>query len=146
VQRGYLKQMGLAPSVLNSIFIFVLMKHYKQLTLGQRYQIAALLKIVATQTAIASITVVNKSTISRELKRNIPSRGRTAGSYIEQHAHNKTLIRQSIKPKQILLTENLKKRMTTLMEYEKWSPKLIAKRLSKESEHCVSHKTIYNWI
>ncbi len=32
------------------------------------------------------------------------------------------------------------------MEYEKWSPELIAKRLSKESEVCVSHETIYKWI
>jgi IS30 family transposase len=55
-------------------------EYLKQLTLGQRYQIDASLKIGATQTAIAFITGVNKSTISRELKRNIPSRGRTAGS------------------------------------------------------------------
>ena len=32
------------------------------------------------------------------------------------------------------------------MIYEKWSPELIAERLSKESENCVSHKSIYNWI
>lgn len=32
------------------------------------------------------------------------------------------------------------------MVYEKWSPELIAKRLSKESEGCVSHETIYKWI
>jgi len=72
VQHEYLKQIGLAPSVLGSIFIFVLMKDYKQLTLGQRYQIVAPLKIGTTQTAIATIIGVNRSTDSRELKRNIP--------------------------------------------------------------------------
>ena len=138
--------MGLAPSVLGSIFIFVLMKNYKQLTLGQRYQIAALLKIGTTQTAIAKIIGVDKSTVSRELKRNIPSRGRTAGRYIAEHAHKKTLVRHAVKPKQILLSEDLKKRIAGLMEHEKWSPELIAKRLAKESEHCVSHETIYKWI
>ena len=32
------------------------------------------------------------------------------------------------------------------MEHEKWSPELIAKRLAKEGERCVSHETIYKWI
>jgi IS30 family transposase len=32
------------------------------------------------------------------------------------------------------------------MKYEKWRPELIAKRLAKESEICVSHETIYKWI
>jgi IS30 family transposase len=146
VQHEYLKQMGLAPSVLGSIFIFVLMKHYKQLTLGQRYQISALLKAGATQTSIASILGVDKSTISRELKRNTPSRGRTAGVYIGGHAHNKTLYRHRTKHKQVDLSEALKRRIAGLLAYEKWSPELIAKRLSKESEHCVSHETIYKWI
>jgi len=84
---------------------------------------------------MAEIIGVHKSTIS--------SRGRTAGSYIAEHAQQKAKHRHSGKPKSILLTEALKKRIAGLMEYEKWSPELIAKRLSKESEDYVSHETIY---
>ena len=43
---------------------------YTQLTQEQRYQISALLKTEHSQTKIASVIGVNKSTISRELRRN----------------------------------------------------------------------------
>lgn len=122
------------------------MKHYKQLTLPQRYQISALLETGISSTQISHIIGVNKSTISRELKRNTPSRGRTAGNYIAGHAHQKASKRHCIKRKCILLTDELKERIAGLMEYEKWSPELIAKRLTKEAQTCVSHETIYKWI
>ena len=44
---------------------------YTQLTQGQRYQIYALLKTEHSQTEIATAIGVNKSTISRELQRNL---------------------------------------------------------------------------
>lgn len=122
------------------------MKKYKQLCLEQRYQIQSLLDVGLSQTQIADYIGVNKSTISRELKRNIPKRGRTAGRYIGEHAQSKANERHLKKAKQILLTEELKSRIKGLMAYEKWSPELISKRLSKESEECVSHETIYKWI
>ncbi|WP_156112410.1 IS30 family transposase [Lacinutrix jangbogonensis] len=107
---------------------------------------SALLETGITITQIAQIIGFHKSTVSRELKRNTPSRGTTAGNYIAKNAQQKTEQRHCNKPKSILLTEALKKRIAGLMEYEKWSPELIAKRLSKESEVCVSHETIYKWI
>jgi IS30 family transposase len=48
---------------------------YTQLTQEQRYQIYALLKTEHSQTKIASVIGVNKSTISRELRRNRGKRG-----------------------------------------------------------------------
>ncbi len=122
------------------------MKHYKQLTLSQRYQIQSLLQVGITQTGIADVLGVNKSTISRELKRNLPARGQTAGKYIGEHAQRKTDYRHYNKPKLIRLTSQLKTRIANLMMVERWSPELIAKRLSKEGESCVSHETIYQWI
>jgi IS30 family transposase len=122
------------------------MKKYNQLSLGQRYQIQSLLEVGLSQTEIADRTGVHKSTISRELGRNIPKRGWTAGRYIAPHAQRKTDGRHTNKVKQVLLSEGLKKRIAGLMKYEKWSPELIAKRLPKESEFCVSHETIYKWI
>jgi IS30 family transposase len=122
------------------------MKNYKQLTFSQRYQIESLLQAGLSQTSIASILKVNKSTISRELKRNVANRGRTAHIYKAEKAQSKTALRHRHKSKQILLTESLKKRIESLLEYEKWSPELIAKRLGMESDICVSHETIYKWI
>lgn len=122
------------------------MKKYKQLTLGQRYQIQSLLQVGLNQTTIANQLGVHRSTISRELKRNVPRRGRTALQYIGEDAQRKTDHRHSTKEKQVLLTENLKARIAALMNFEKWSPELISKRLKKDGESCVSHETIYNWI
>jgi IS30 family transposase len=62
------------------------MKNYKQLCLKQRYQIQSLFDLGLSQVEIAEQIGVHKSTISRELKRNIPKRGQTAGRYIGDHA------------------------------------------------------------
>lgn len=51
------------------------MKEYRQLTLPQRYEIAALKKAGHSQQAIAAQLGVSPSTISRELKRNRSSSG-----------------------------------------------------------------------
>ena len=52
-----------------------MMRTYTQLTQDQRYQIEALFKAKLNQTEIAEILGVDKSTISRELKRNKGLRG-----------------------------------------------------------------------
>ena len=65
------------------------MRVYFQLTQGQRYQIEALVKTGHNQTMIAKVLTVNKSTISRELKRNRGLRG-----YRPKQAHEKSMIRQ----------------------------------------------------
>ena len=51
------------------------MKHYSQLTLEKRYGIYLLLKTGQTQSKIAEIIGIHKSTVSRELKRNRGGRG-----------------------------------------------------------------------
>ena len=51
------------------------MKHYKQLTSEQRYQISGLKKAGLKQSQIADEVGVHKSTISRELRRNKGLRG-----------------------------------------------------------------------
>ncbi|QJP33935.1 IS30 family transposase [Nonlabens sp. Ci31] len=122
------------------------MKKYNQLSPAQRYQIESLLKVGLSQTDIAFQIGVDKSTISRELNRNVAKRGYSAGYYIAERAQLKTDQRHTTKSKRVLLSEALKKRIECLMKYEKWSPELISKRLLKESEFCVSHETIYKWI
>lgn len=87
------------------------MKHYKQLTLSQRYQIQSFLQVGLSQIKIAQQLGVHRSTISRELKRNIPTRGQTAYTYVTEHTHGKTNQRHTKKPKSIVLTPVLKKRI-----------------------------------
>ena len=80
------------------------------------------------------------------MKRNIPKRGHTAGLYIVEHAQRKTNLRHRTKPKRILFSEGLKKRIEGFMSHQKWNPELIANRLNKESGFWLSHQTIYKWI
>jgi IS30 family transposase len=79
------------------------MKNHKQLTLKQRCQIQCLLQADFSQVKIASILCVHRSTISRELKRNLPKRERTVNTYITEHAQSKTTSRHQLIYKQILL-------------------------------------------
>ncbi len=122
------------------------MKKYEQLNLHQRYQIQALLKIGSSKGEIAEILEVHPSTIYRELERNTAKRGRTAGAYVATNAQRRTDIRHKSKPKQILLTDSMKKRIAGLLRNERWSPELISERLPLQGETCVSHETIYQWI
>ena len=61
---------------------------YTQLTQEQRYQIYALLKTEHSQTKIATVIGVDKSTISREVRRNCGKRG-----YRPKQAHRFALKR-----------------------------------------------------
>jgi IS30 family transposase len=55
--------------------------NYTQLSLGQRYQIEALRKTGMSQKSIAQSIGVHPFTVCRELRRNVPSRGRNAETY-----------------------------------------------------------------
>ena len=80
---------GAPPLCLGSIFIFVKHIKHKPLSLPQRYQIELLRKTSLIQTQIASTLSVHNSTLCRELKRNTPTRDRTAGQYIGEPAQGK---------------------------------------------------------
>jgi IS30 family transposase len=123
------------------------MKHkYKQLNLAQRYKIEALLEAEQTQTAIATLLQVNKSTISRELSRNIGSRGRCAGVYNAARAERKTANRHKAKIKSFKLTDELKSAARDWLITEKLSPELISYKWKEKGIAGVSHETLYKWI
>src|SRR5512133_2545436 len=75
------------------------MTTYKQLVLGQRYQIAALKKVGNSNKEIAAIVETSEATISRELKRNTGKRG-----YRPKQAHIKALRRKQNAVKAIKIT------------------------------------------
>lgn len=122
------------------------MNKFKQLSLEQRYQIEALLKADKNQKEIASITGVHKSTISRELKRNIPKRGVGAKEYHSLNAWRKTRLRHERKPKYKRFTSKMKTIIQQWMIRERLTPELIYAKAIKEGTPMVSHETIYSWI
>ena len=115
-----------------------LVKTYKQLTQCQRYQIKALMKSGENQTKIAQIIGVNKSTISRELKRNRGQRG-----YRPKQAQGKAKSRRSWDRRRI------KAETWGWVEdkiREDWSPEQIKLWMETYEEISVSHEWIYHYI
>ncbi len=121
-------------------------KNYSQLTLAQRYQIEALKAAGHTQSCIAKMINVHKSTISRELNRNVPKRGTCAKKYSARKAQRKTDIRHKTKLQRLLFSAELKSDIVTKMAVEKLSPELISALWKKENRAGVSHETIYKFI
>lgn len=117
------------------------MKKYKQLTQEQRYQIYALRKEGLSLGAVALNLRVDKSTISRELKRNTGLKG-----YRPKQAHEKALQRHTQKPKAIRLTEAVKAFIVDQLERFDSSPEQISGRLKLELGYNISHESIYQYL
>lgn len=127
-------------------YIRVTMQKYKQLDLQDRHKIKALLDGDHSQTKIAEIIGVHKSTISRELSRNVATRGRYANEYRPEVAQRKTNQRHCDKRKHIRFTEDLKQQATQWLCEQKLSPELISGRWDVQGVDGVSHEAIYQWI
>ena len=115
------------------------MKHYSQLTLEKRYGIYSLLKTDHTQSKIAEVLGVHKSTISREIKRNIGQR-----NYRPKQAHNKAIDRRQGK-----VRSYIEKSTWAFIEYliqEEWSPEQIHGWMKDNVPFTVSHERIYTHI
>jgi len=121
-------------------------ERYNQLTQDQRYKIEAYLESGKNQTQIAGLLGFHKSTISRELSRNVPKRGTGAKIYNAFNAQNKTNVRHHDKPKYSTFTEKLKSQMKDWMGSKKFSPELISAQWKKDGVVGVSHECIYNFI
>ena len=122
------------------------MSNYKQLGQGQRYVIDRLLRQGKSQKEIADVLGYNKSTISRELKRNTPKRGRGAKLYDPEKAQMKTEGRHRGKNKHTTFTDGMRRQIVEQLTIEKWSPELISQIGRQHDPGFVSHETIYQWI
>ena len=114
------------------------MKTYKQLTQEQRYQIYALLKTKNNMTKIAKVIGVHKSTVVREILRNMSKRG-----YRPKKAQDMAMKRR-IKAKPRISTETW-----TLVEdmiRKDFSPEQVSGRLYIEYGIKISHEWIYQYI
>ncbi len=122
------------------------MKKYNQLSLAQRYQIQALLSENKSFTDIAKFLGVHKSTISREMKRNISKGGKSAFVYNPELAWEKTQNRHRQKAKKTVFTLQMKETIVNWMTKRRWSPEIIAVEAKKMNMDMVSYESIYQWI
>lgn len=113
---------------------------YHQITQEERYQIYALKKEGLSQRAIADNLQRDKSTISRELKRNKGLRG-----YRAKQAQEMAEKREENKPKYKRLNE---KKVAYIREKIKlyWSPEQISGRMVLDGLEKISHETIYQYL
>jgi len=119
--------------------------NYKQLTLEQRYHISALWQSGKKQKDIATELGVHKSTISRELKRNMFWWGSRIPQYNPGHAQTYCEIRHKHKRKRIKLTEDVKLFIKDKLLLD-WSPDQISGYAKKHNMFSISHETIYQFI
>lgn len=121
-------------------------KKYNQLTQEQRYKIECLAGLGFNQSEIADRVGCNKSTISRELKRNTAKRGLGAGSYRAEWAQTKADKREKEKKKHKRLTEKMLRYISVKLKQERWSPEIISVKGKEQFGAFVSHETIYKYI
>ena len=114
---------------------------YKHLTREQRYGIYLGKQKGETLEMIARSIGVNKSTVSREIKRNSTPNGR----YVWNKAHDMAESRQRHTPGNRGLAMTLKWRVIELVKTEQLSPRQISGRLRLEGIN-VSHEAIYGLI
>lgn len=114
------------------------MRTYRQLTCQQRYTIESLLKSNYSQSCIAQIIRVNKSTLSRELKRNS---GKSGYSWRQADKKAKNRRRDKSPPR---IGEDIRDKVKSNIEKD-WSPEQISGRMKREGI-LVSHEWIYQYI
>ncbi len=114
------------------------MRSYTQLTQEQRYQIYAFLKAGFSQSNIAFD--VHKSTVSREIRRNLGKKG-----YRPKQAHVMAITRRHRADKFVKMTPQLIAIIDNLIRND-YSPEQISGALKRNHRIRISHETIYQHI
>jgi IS30 family transposase len=117
------------------------MTKYKQLTHKERYQIYALIKEGFNYSQIAKNIGVNKSTISREIKRNSKSKN----TYHPDSASIEAFVRHKNKTKFIKIDKTVEKWIRKFLKLD-WTPEQISGRLKEIRIANITHEAIYQYI
>ena len=115
------------------------MRGYTQLTHEERYQIYVLKKAGKSQTEIAELLERDKSTISRELRRNRGLKG-----YRPRQAHNLALGRRYNKANPRIGDQTWE--LVEGLIRQEWSPEQIVGRVKMEQGVLISHEWIYQYV
>lgn len=117
---------------------------FKQLSCEERDKIAYLRAKGKSISDVARSIRRNKATISRELKRN---RSAVYNVYLANKAHQRAVKRKHLSVQHERIRNPLIRRYIMKKLKAKWSPELIAGRLTTEHPGlCVSHEAIYQFI
>lgn len=113
---------------------------YHQLTSGERYMISALRKQELNQSQIAAQLGRHRSTICRELKRNLDRRYYSPlnAQFLTNGRRSRSRRNSQFNAKQLARVEGLLG--------QQWSPEQISGFLRKRRELSISHETIYRHI
>jgi transposase, IS30 family len=120
------------------------MQKYKQITQEERVLISFLHKQNKSQGFIAKAIGKDKSSISRELKRN-SSQGEYR-SYNAQPAQKRRDERRLNSDRKSILTEDMKQEIKEKLCSEQWSPEQISGCIKSDGKDMVSHETIYKYV
>jgi len=118
---------------------------YKQISVVERHMIKVLLESGFSFFEIATKLDRSPSTITREIHRNTPKRGRGYGIYNPVRAQIRTKRRHDTKHKHRKLTPEIEQEIRERIKND-WSPEQIVGRAAKEKRPMVSHETIYKLI
>ena len=120
------------------------MSHYKHFTTKEREKILFFLAQEKTISFIAKELQRDKSSVSREIKRNT----NTEGIYSPSYAHKQYEIRRrKCGRKPLLLNADIHKTVQFLFLQYQWSSEQISFRLKHEKNPIqISYATIYRWI
>jgi len=113
------------------------------LTQEQRYTISQMLENGYKKIEIARVIGVDKSTITREVKRNADGRN---GAYRYGLAQRKAEDRKRSKPHAVALTPDVVAYIERRLGQDRWLPEQISVRAKLEGVGCVSTTTIYRHI
>ncbi len=119
---------------------------YSHLKSEQRYAISVLLQRAEPMSLarIAETIGVNKSTVSRELRRN--SDGRGHHRYNPYLAQRKADRRMRNRPHAHRFTDEMKREAERCIVLSDYSPEQVAGRCRRQGKEMVSHETLYQWI
>jgi transposase, IS30 family len=115
---------------------------YHQLTHEERYSITALLRIGRTQAEIAGELGRSRSTISRELRRNVT---RHDGHYRAAKAQQYSVARRRRERRGSWFSAEQMTEVETLLK-KKWSPEQVSAVLKQQGVFTISHETIYRHV
>lgn len=114
---------------------------YTHLTQCERYHTEVQLQQGISLSKIAAAMGRHKSTLSRELKRNVAA----AEDYCHRLAQDLAERRHADKPKAVKMDDALRVEVASRI-LQRWSPEQISGRLKLEGKPTVSHETIYRYL
>lgn len=115
--------------------------NYQQLTYEERILIYVYCKEKKPIAQIAKKLKRSKTTIYRELKRNMGCKG-----YRYKQAQNMSEERKRTSYKKVKWNDGIENLVTILLQEEQWSPEQISGYLKKELHISISHQRIYEYI